>query len=213
MSKFMIQAKNGTYLRKDNNGNYVPVKRKELGEVWEQRNKATNILQNCIAKNLRGRYRVVEVADEVFVEQARTAEEEYFVKPKEEATKEIADSEITETKLDTFAEKLSEFSEFVVSTEERKQQLNRDLSDIDLEITDIHHYIEFGKFNAYQGWLAFNMLRNRLRQRRKIKDELFVLSQFSECTVDSSMIDKVKTTIGSLNARKYQPRKLTHLFE
>jgi len=212
MSKFMLQSTNGAYLRKDNNGNYVPVKRKELGEVWEQRNKATNILQNCIAKNLRNRYRVVEIEDETLVTQDCVAEE-YFIKPKEEEAKRIADIEITDNRLDTFAKKLGEFSEFVIRTEERKQQLNRDLSDIDLEITDIHHYIEFGKFNAYQGWLAFNMLRNRLQQRRKIKDELFVLSQFGECAIDSNMINKVKSTIGNQNARKYQPRKLTHLFE
>ena len=42
---------------------------------------------------------------------------------------------------------------------------------------------EFGKFNAYQSWLAFSMLQNRLRMRRRNKDELQAIQQLGESKI------------------------------
>lgn len=109
---------------------------------------------------------------------------------------------------------IDNFTDFIQSTEQRKEALLIDLSNVDKEISDINHYIEFGgKFNAYQGWLAFNMLRNRLKKRRKIKDELHILMQLGECKVNSTMLAEIKDSIVSLDTRKYQPRILKELFE
>ena len=70
-----------------------------------------------------------------------------------------------------------------------------------------------GKFNAYQGWLAFNMLKNRLKRRRKIKDELYIVSQLGECKINSAMIEEIKSSMSTLDGRIYRPRKLKELFE
>ena len=66
---------------------------------------------------------------------------------------------------------------------------------------------------AYRGWLAFNMLRHRLKKRRKIKDELQVLQQLGECKITSSMLVDIKNAISELGNRQYVPRVLTALFE
>ena len=87
------------------------------------------------------------------------------------------------------------------------------LSEVDKEISDINHYIEFGKFNAYQGWLAFNMLRHRLRKRRKIKNELLVIQQLGDSKITSSMLQAIKKSIAEMDNRKYIPRVLNELFE
>ena len=63
LSRFMISDGHGLYLRRDASGNYIPVKNKALGDIWEQRGKASNVLVNCISKNLRDRYRIVEIKD------------------------------------------------------------------------------------------------------------------------------------------------------
>ena len=43
MSKYMI-TDGRLYLRRDVSGNFVPVKSQSLGDVWEQRSKAQNVL-------------------------------------------------------------------------------------------------------------------------------------------------------------------------
>ena len=42
----MISDGKGTYLRKDFAGKYSPVRNETLGDTWEQRSKAKNVLDN-----------------------------------------------------------------------------------------------------------------------------------------------------------------------
>ncbi len=135
------------------------------------------------------------------------------IKPKDEAAKRIGDETIEENQLSDLSVDIDNFAGFIQSAEQRRNTLSAALSDVDKEISDINHYIEFGKFNAYQGWLAFNMLRGRLKKRRKIKDELQILVQLGECKVNSEMLADIKVAIGKLKTREYQPRKLNELFK
>lgn len=207
MPQFMISDEHGFYLHRDNCGNYIPVKNKTLGDIWEQRKKASNVLINCVSKNLRDRYIVVEVEDEIIPRQKET------ITSKNDVIKQIGDEPIEESHIPSLLAKIDNFTEFIKNAEKHKEALIVSLSDVDKEISDINHYIEFGKFNAYQGWLAFKMLRGRLKKRRKIKDELHILTQLSECKVNSAMFTNIKTLIDKLNTREYQPRKLNQLFE
>lgn len=212
LPRFMISNGHGLYLRRDASGNYVPVKNKTLGDVWEQRGKASNVLVNCISRNLRNRYRIVEIEDAP--KQETTINRiDMVIKPKDEAAKRIGDETIEENQLSDLSVDIDNFAGFIQSAEQRRNTLSAALSDVDKEISDINHYIEFGKFNAYQGWLAFNMLRGRLKKRRKIKDELQILVQLGECKVNSEMLADIKVAIGKLKTREYQPRKLSELFK
>lgn len=217
MSRFMISDKKGLYLRRDASGNYIPVKKKELGDVWNQRSKASNVLINCVNKNLRNKYSVIEIEETVISPQKQKKltikNVETAIKPKDKTVKKLGDEVIEDNQLSSLSVNIDNFAGFVQNAEERKEILSISLSDVDKEISDINHYIEFGKFNAYQGWLAFNLLRSRLKKRRKIKDELHILTQLGECKVNSAMIEDIKTSIEKLNSRKYQPRKLNELFE
>lgn len=218
MSKYMITDGHGNYLRRDAKGNFCPCKEKILGDVYEQRNKAKNVLENCVNKNLRDRYRIIEIADEIRkdkkLEQSKSVKLEMTIKPKENITKKIGSEIYDDETMDKLITQIDELSNFAESAEQRKEQLLKILSDVDKEISDIDHYIEFGgSFNAYQGWLAFTMLQNRLRKRRKIKDELHILTQLGECKINASMIDGIKKNIGNLSTREYQPRILKELFD
>lgn len=214
MSKYMLTDGHGLYLRRDVSGNFVPVKNKALGDVWEQRSKASNVLANCINKNFRGRYKLIEIDEDIVPKQATKDSSEPVIKPHDSAAVHIGNEAIEENKLCDLTANINSFTEFVQDAEQRKETLLTALSDVDKEISDINHYIELGdNFNAYQGWLAFNMLRNRLRKRRKIKDELHILMQLGECKVNSAMLAEIKNSIGNLDTREYQPRILKELFE
>lgn len=208
----MITDGKGTYLRKDFTGKYSPVRNETLGDTWEQKSKAKNILENQLNKNIRNRYHIIEIEIPDIKEIVKNTEN--ISSHCTETAKQILNEEIEDDQISKWETGINSLSAFVRDLEERKENLNNKLSDVDKEIIDIQHYIEFGgKFNAYEGWLAFSMLRHRLRKRRKIKDELRVVMQLSECKINSSMLSNMKDIIHELDDRIYTPRKLTNLFK
>lgn len=214
LPQFMISDGSGLYLRRDASGNYIPVKNKALGDIYEQREKASNVLLNCISKNLRGRYKIIKVEDSIIPNQNMTVSKYNMLnKSKDDVVKQIGNEPIEENELSDLSVNIDNLAVFVQNAEQRREALTTALSDVDKEISDINHYIEFGQFNAYQGWLAFKMLRGRLKKRRKIKDELQILIQLGECKVNSAMIEDIKASIEKLDTREYQPRKLNELFK
>lgn len=55
-----------------------------------------------------------------------------------------------------------------------------ELSQVDLEISDIYHYIETGGYNAAQASKVFKLLRQTLSRRRDIKDEFELIQALSD---------------------------------
>lgn len=213
---YVITDGDKVYLFRDNRGNFIPTTNKNVADIWESKQKAVNVLNSCVNKNLRDRYMVMEIEVEKpkkTVEQVIKVRSYENLKPNNEAAKRIINSPIVDNDLETIKDKLAKLYNYVQSSEERQKELANALSDVDKEISDIHHYIEFGKFNCYQGWLAFSMLRNRLKQRRKIKDELTIINQLGESIIDLNALNNIQKGIERLDSRTYQPRRLNELFE
>ena len=61
-----------------------------------------------------------------------------------------------------------------------KNKKLEELSQIDLEISDIYHYIEIGGYNAVQSSKVFKLLRQTLSRRRDIKDEFELIQVLSD---------------------------------
>lgn len=89
-------------------------------------------------------------------------------------------------------------------------QTSNDLSQMDKMIIDIYHYIEFGEFNAYQGWKLFKILQMILRQRRSAKDILYVFHD--NCGNIISNSSKILSRANELKGRGYTPRLLKSMF-
>lgn len=89
------------------------------------------------------------------------------------------------------------------------------LSQIDQEKSDIEHYIELGKFNASQGFMAMKELQDVLLKRRQIKDMVSVLqtikpklaSQTKNIGQLNSAVDDVRKYCSHKDNRKYTLRK------
>lgn len=210
---YVITDGHGSYIRKDEfSGKYVPVRNASFAERFEQRCKAANVLKNAIGKNIRSKYKVVDIEEET-APIMTTVREVNSTSNKDQVVKTIASEKPAESQTEKWVSGAETLTEFVMDAEKRKEELVGLLSEVDKEISDINHYIEFGKFNAYQGWLAFTMLQNRLRKRRKIKDELSVINQLGECKITSDMMIDIKNAIAELGNRKYAPRVLTQLFD
>lgn len=207
MSRFVIAGNDGTYIKQElGNGtnSYRPVTKIEMATTWRQKQKAENVLISSLNKNLRGRYHV---------ELLESTNNFAMTSAKQQAMIDIGNTVIDEGRLDKLAADIDSFASFVSETETRRGQLSNSLSTIDQEICDIYHYIEFGKFNAYQGWLIVKMLQSKFKQRRKVKNEMLVLQKLMDCKVNSSMIDTMKRIMEEVDGLDYKPRVLSQLFQ
>jgi hypothetical protein len=121
-------------------------------------------------------------------------------------TKKIIRSEETNDRLEELSGRVNSFYDELRS---RYTALCKEESKIDLEITDINHYIEFGKLDAYRGYNAYVMLHDRLVKRRKIKTE----KSYLQSLIDVHLDQKSKRYLKKLGDLDYEPRIIKELFK
>lgn len=94
----------------------------------------------------------------------------------------------------------------------RKKVLDLEYLEIEREITDIYHAMEFYDLDAAKGYKLYCMMHERLVKRRKNKDESlkvdYILSGGIKGLTDNSTRQKIER----INRRQYQPRVLKELF-
>lgn len=212
--RYVIRDASGRYIMKNAANQYVPVRDLDSADKYDSAAKAKNVLNSCINRNLRKRMAVeeIELPDQLPVSCAPPAIPVKLssYKPKQKKMQELAGECIQEEDLSLSEKKIMDAIGNMESVRLRKEELQDRHSTVEKEIIDIEHYIELSDgLNAYQGWLAYMMLRKRLKLRRQIKDEIMVLSE-----VDNIM-SGLKKTVSQFNGlanRKYEPRVLTDLF-
>ena len=89
----------------------------------------------------------------------------------------------------------------------RYEELNEELSGIDLKLQDILHTIELSdKCDMYKAWQTINEIRNLRKQRRNVKDEKFVLSGIKTQGITYLNRSSVQKCVDGLSKRKYRIR-------
>ena len=79
----------------------------------------------------------------------------------------------------------------------------KQLSDLDQELSDIYHYIEFENLDAYRGWKAYRKLKDVLVKRREVKDSIDVAN-----SINSKLTSEYIVSVEKMRNRKYTPRKI-----
>lgn len=100
--------------------------------------------------------------------------------------------------------------------DEYQGNLNAMLSDVDKEICDIMHYLEFNELNDTDMIKASKMLQERRRHRRDIKDEMEKTALMKSTFMDGAFGIKVQQSLEfmeKMKMRQYTPRKLNELFK
>lgn len=113
-------------------------------------------------------------------------------------------------------EYLTHFCYIVSVIKNYQEDLNHRLSEVDMEICDILHYIELYELSDEENLGVIDLLRECRDYRRDIKDEMYRADCFQRAIGTSSNAAKAKESIKlmkKLDSRKYKPRKLTELFE
>lgn len=98
-------------------------------------------------------------------------------------------------------------------TQEHQNEMNSKQSDIDKEIVDIQHYIELFELNEGDGYKAYKMLQARLKERREVKNEIFIVGLILSMNMKMQNPENIIKSIKGLDNRKYDPRILKELFQ
>ena len=109
--------------------------------------------------------------------------------------------------LQQWIEKFGICDDILKEAQRRKEELNRELSNIDKQFVNLVHEIEFeGKVDLYGGWQERNQIKENREKRRNIKDELLIISNVLR--MDFRHIDRetINRTIAGLANRKFTYR-------
>ena len=113
--------------------------------------------------------------------------------------------------IDEFVAQTSEFGQFLTNAVEQKPILIKAIEQVDLEIMDIEHGIEFSKCNVVGGYQWYKMLREARQRRRAYKDALQCIEYVLELEIKKAEVKNTARRCEGLKHRKYSPRVLTEL--
>lgn len=225
--EYIIANGNGSYIKRDEfSGKFSEVSNVTLATSWSTYDKADNVRVNALTNKQKAQFHVEKRVDGCIADK-RDYEQSYDCGAEPDSAgasklqtcfnadvvKRLCEEPVGESCADELEERLSDFAKFVNEKLLQHDSLAKEQSIIDLEITDIEHYIEFHDLNAYQGWLIFKLLQQKLRERRVIKDSIIAITALEDCGIDTSAIRHAAVRIGNLKKRKYTPRALPELFK
>ena len=95
----------------------------------------------------------------------------------------------------------------------RKLYLILKLAQIEREVTDIYHAMEFHNYNVCNGFKMYKLLQERLHHRRKIKDEIQKIDYIVSGICEELSAEQILENTRRMDHRQYQPRALKELFE
>ena len=126
-----------------------------------------------------------------------------------EAKMDLSDGNI-EIDVDEMMESLEMDFDLLVK---RKKMLELERLEIEREITDVYHAIEFYNLDAAKGYKIYKMMQERLIRRRQNKDETLKIDYILSGGINGLTSKQTRKHFESLENRQYQPRALKELFE
>lgn len=109
---------------------------------------------------------------------------------------------------------LRQFCGVVNALDKYQEELKESLSDVDMKICDILHYVELYETRGQDEELI-KLLQECRKERREIKDAMFCADIFQKSLGTKDNLSKAREAskqISRLDTRKYTPRKLDELF-
>jgi len=197
---YVVTDGHKNYIRRDVNGKYVIARSRALADEYIEKWKAEKILRNNITPKKRKKFYVKE--EDVGIANVAT----------EKDTDNVDGDKTYHSQVDTIYKKVEDIKNFIHGFENRKNELSSFLSRIDKEIIDIQHYIEFTDIEDDDALSTYKMLKQRLKLRRQVKNELSIIGHMRECKMEGSMIDSLSEMILNIDKKTYVPRIMTNLF-
>ena len=188
---YIIRNKNSLYIKLNKNG--APVTCSESQKGLFECSKANNIC-NSLPKQLKKFNFFVEAVPEI---QSKIEKQNVITTNTYEPSENIT----------RWINKIGQFEDVLNEINSRNEELNTELSEIDLKLQDVLHSIELlEKCDMYTSWKTINQLRDLRKQRRNIKDEKLVLSGIKSQGIAYLNRKSVQKCVDGLSKRKYKIR-------
>lgn len=201
MAEYII-TDGSRFIYRNHFGKFVPTPSETMADIFSKK-QADAIFNNSLPKALKSVFHV---------EKYDKPPDQIKQVTKEEMDKNTEKVMISEN-IQRWLDKVSELNGLRKDATKRKEELCKQLSDVDKELSDINHYIEFCNLNAAQGYKAYKMVKDRRIKRRSIKNELVVVDAILEKKISDSITEEIEKVIHSLDGRTYTPRILNELFD
>ena len=188
---YVIRNKAGVFIKLNENGSPITCNESQKG-LFEY-SKANNICTS-LPKTMKKMNFKVEAIPEI--------------QPKVDEQKIITtNTYVPSENVTRWIEKLGQLEDVLTEVSERNEQLNGELSDVDLKLQDILHNIELSeRFDMYTAWEIINSIRDLRKKRREIKDEKLVLSGIKSQGITYLSRSSVQKCVDGLSKRKYRIR-------
>ena len=201
MAQYVI-TDGSRWIMRDRNNKYIPTSNEALADVFGNK-EANSVYQNNLPKVLKSVFHIQKIdTPPKLVKQITHAEVQENIE-----TVSIAEN------IQYWVDKISGLNGLASEALHRKEELTNQLSQVDKELSDINHYIEFVNLNAAQGYKAYKMIKDRRIKRRSIKNELNVLSIILGKKISDSVTDEIQKAVSGMDRRTYEPRVMNELFD
>ena len=187
---YIIRNNNNLYIKLNENGQPVTCgnSQKQLFEY----SKAKNIC-GSLPKTIKKLNFFVEALPDISIKDISANEEINTYEPSENVTRWI--------------NLLGQCEDVLNEASQRDDELNGELSNVDLKLQDILHTIELSdKCDMYKSWQIINEIRQLRKQRREIKDEKLVLSGIKSQGITYLNRKSIQKCVDGLSNRKYRIR-------
>ena len=184
---YIIRNNSNLYIKLNENGQPVTCgnSQKQLFEY----SKAKNIC-GSLPKTIKKLNFFVEALPDISIKDISANEEINTYEPSENVTRWI--------------NLLGQCEDVLNEASQRDDELNGELSNVDLKLQDILHTIELSdKCDMYKSWQMINEIRQLRKQRREIKDEKLVLSGIKSQGITYLNRKSIQKCVDGLRNRKY----------
>ena len=187
---------------RDRHGRYVPTSCEALADVFSNK-QATGIFQSNLSKALKSVFRVQKIDEP----------SKLIKQISQETAQKNTERVSTDENIKRWIDKIDGLNGLATEALHRKDELVQQLSQVDQELSDVNHYIEFCNLNAAQGYKAYKMIKDRRIKRRSIKNELQVVDIILSKKISETATDEIQKAIAGMDQRTYEPRVLNELFD
>lgn len=200
MAQYII-TDGSRFIYRNHSNKFVPTSSEVMADIFTKK-QAERIFNNSLPKALKAVFYV-----------------EKYDKPPEDV-KQVTQSELNNTEkvmvsenIQRWLDRVSDLNGLAKDANRRKEELTKQLHNLEDELLDIQHYIEFSNLNAAQGYKASKDIKDCRVKRRSVKNELLVLDIILEQRVDELVNEEIHKRVQGIDRRTYKPRIRTDLFD
>ena len=187
---YVIKNDRNLYIRLNKQG--LPVSCGQSNKGLFTNDKARNIVDNLPKHLKKLRFKVEAIPD--------------IVNPKVVETPKVLVKDAYEQAIgiSSWLNKFGEYCKTIDEAKSRKEDLLLSLSNVDRKLSNELHKIELEAWkNACSGYFEYKEIKHITEERRKIKDELFILNCILDTDCKNLTLNKLDTLSNKLASRKF----------